>query len=120
MGKYLDSPVELQTAVAEFWPYEQWDNAAAVAELESGWDPFALNNSVTTERPCGTALYTRDGVMVTTERSVGWFQINSCNFPAWPWERLFNTRHNVGTAHMLWAMRGWQPWYFSAKTLGLL
>jgi hypothetical protein len=51
---------------------------------------------------------------------VGYFQINACNFPDWEWQRLYNARHNAGTAHMLWAQQGWNAWYFSAHQLGLI
>lgn len=121
MLKSIDeAPYELADAVREFWPEDQWDAAVSVAFLESGWDAFALANTTSYENPCGTPLYSRDGVTVTAERSVGWFQLNACNFPTWEWQRFYNTRHNAGTAHMLWAQRGWSPWYFSAKSLGLL
>lgn len=116
---YVDAPLELQCAIQEFWPLEEYENAAAIAQLESGWDAFALLDTAT-RYGCGHAIGQVDGVNVTAERSVGYFQINACNFPGWEWQRLYNARHNAGTAHMLWATRGWQPWYFSAKKLGLL
>lgn len=121
MHSLTEAPEELQAGIREFWPEAEWDNAASIAFLESAWSAFAEND--TTKQgavPCGSVLYVRDGVSVTAEHSIGWFQINACNFPDWPWARLFNTRHNCGTAHMLWAQRGWQPWYFSARALGLL
>lgn len=115
-----DAPVELQDAIREFFPPEQWDNAASIAWLESGWGVWAENDTTAGGSiACGTPLYVRDGMTVTAEHSIGWFQINACNFP-WDARYWFNTRMNVGTAHMLWADRGWQPWQFSAKALGLL
>ena len=62
------------------------------------------------------------GVRITAERSVGYFQINTCNLPPdWEWQRLYNARHNAGTAHALWDAAGqrWSPWYYSAGLLGL-
>lgn len=116
-----DAPAELADAIREFWPQSEWDNAARVAYLESGWDAFALADSTDSYHPCGTPLYERDGVTVTAELSVGYFQINACNFPGWEWQRLYNARHNAGTAHMLWDRAGgWSPWYFSARSLGIL
>src|SRR5207248_8552673 len=116
-----DAPEELRVAVTEFWPDTEWDNAASVAYYESGWNAFALADTTDKDHPCGSQLYLRDGVRVTAERSVGWFQINSCNFPGWEWQRLYNTRHNAGTAHLLWRLaRSWSPWYFTAQGLGLL
>lgn len=119
--KLEDAPDELAGAIQEFWPPDEWDNAVSIAWLESGWNAFAENDSTGGGSiPCGTLLYVRDGVQVTAEHSVGWFQINACNFPTWTPAHFFNTRHNAGTAHMLWGQRGWQPWFFSARSLGLL
>lgn len=115
-----EAPVELADAVREFWPATEWDNAVSVAFLESGWNAFAENDTTDDAHPCGALFGTADGIAITAEHSVGWFQINVCNFPSWQWGRLFNTRHNAGTAHMLWAFRGWEPWLFSARQLGLL
>lgn len=116
-----DAPLELQDAIREFWPESEWDNAASIAELESGFDAFALNDTATPNGGCGVSIGERDGVRITAERSVGYFQINSCNFVGWEWQRLYNARHNAGTAHALWQSAGgrWSPWYFSAKELGL-
>lgn len=115
-------PLELQDAIREFFPSTEEDNALAVAYLESKWDAFALNDTTTPENPCGTKLWVSKNVSITAEHSVGYFQINSCNFPDWEWQRLYNARHNVGTAHMLWDQAGqsWAPWYFSAQRLGLI
>lgn len=106
-------------SIREFWPESEWDHAASVAFLESGWDAFALADTTDPAHPCGSPLRVVAGVPVSAERSVGYFQINACNFPGWEWQRLYNARHNAGTAHMLWQQRGWQPWYFSAQQLGL-
>lgn len=117
---YDEAPAELQVCIEEFWPPEEWDNAARIAYLESGWNAFAVNDTVD-QGKCGDVIGERDGVKITAERSVGYFQINSCNFPTWEWQRLYNARHNAGTAHMLWQQsRSWSPWHFSAKRLGLL
>lgn len=116
-----DAPSDLAESIREFWPEAEWDNAASIARLESAWNPFAENDSTQGGSiPCGTALYNRDGVQVTAEHSIGYFQINACNFPTWTPCHFFNARHNAGTAHLLWSTRGWQPWYFSAKQLGLI
>lgn len=120
MRSINDAPPELADAVREFFPESEWDNAVSVSYLESSWQWTAEFDSTSAAAPCGATLDQVDGVRITTEHSVGWFQINACNFPTWRYEHLFNTRHNVGTAHMLWAQRGWSPWYFSAKELGLL
>lgn len=116
-------PAELRAGIEEFWPPEEWGNALDVSREESGWDAFALADTTDEAHPCGSDLGRRDGVRVTAERSVGYFQINACNLPPdWEWQRLYNARHNCGTAHMLWeqAGRSWAPWYFSGRKLGLL
>lgn len=117
-----DAPAELQVAIKEFWPESEWDNAANIAELESGFNAFAVDDTTDESHPCGTIIGIEDGISTTAERSVGYFQINSCNFPTWEWQRFYNARHNAGTAHMLWDQAGqsWRPWYFSAIALGLL
>lgn len=115
-----DCPAELSLAIREFWPAGEWDNAASIARLESGWNAFALNDTATPAGGCGVALAGRGGISIVSERSVGYFQINACNFVGWEWQRLYNARHNAGTAHMLWAARSWAPWYFSAHSLGIL
>lgn len=115
-----DAPCELQCAIREFWPVEEYDNAASIAFLESGFDPFAVNDTTDNDHPCGARLSTTSGVAISAERSIGYFQINSCNFPTWEWQRLYNARHNAGTAHLIWASQGWSAWYFSAKRLGLI
>ena len=119
MGLRDDAPKELVDACIEFWPDNEVDNALSIAQLESGWDAFALNDTAR-RYGCGMQYGTIGSVALTGERSVGYFQINSCNFPSWEWQRFYNARHNAGTAHMLWAISGWEPWYFSATKLGLL
>jgi hypothetical protein len=123
MSAIDNAPAELRDAIMEFWPGTEWDNAASIAKLESAWDAFAIDDSTDAEHECGTVLRVVDGVKVTAELSVGYFQINACNLPPdWEWQRLYNARHNAGTAHKLWDDAGqrWSPWYFSAKQLGLL
>lgn len=123
MGAYENAPAELQVAISEFFPQDEWDNAAAISRLESGWNAFAVNDTRRPDAPCGEVVDFRDGVRITAEYSIGYFQINACNLPAgWVPEHLFNARHNVGTAHDLFDRAGasWRPWYFSAKKLGLI
>jgi hypothetical protein len=115
-----DCPAELAVSIQEFFPPDQWDNAASIALLESGWNAFAVDDTTDAEHPCGTVLRQVNGVSVTAERSVGYFQINTCNYSTWEWQRLYNARHNAGTAHLIWSVQGWAAWYFSATALGLL
>lgn len=115
-----EAPPELGLAVREFWPIEQWDNAVSIAFLESGWKWNAENDTRTPDHPCGSLLSMFGGVPVVAEWSIGFFQINACNYPDWNPGHFFNARQNAGTAHELWSRRGWQPWYFSAKELNLI
>lgn len=71
------APEELQVSIREFWPPSEWDNAAAVSQLESGWNAFAVNDTTDMSHPCGAVLDTFGGVAVTAERSIGYFQINA-------------------------------------------
>jgi len=115
------APAELQQAITEFWPDNKWNEAASIAFEESGWKWDAENDSTQGGAiPCGTVIGERDGVTITAEHSISYFQINACNYPGWNSGHLFNARQNAGTAHALWAERGWQPWYYSAKKLSLL
>jgi hypothetical protein len=115
-----DAPAELAVSIREFFPDSEWDNAAEIARLESGWDAFAVHDSTDIDHPCGSELGQRDGVRIVAERSIGYFQVNSCNYPDWEWQRLYNARHNTGTAHLIWSNQGWGAWYFSARSLGLV
>ena len=116
-----EAPQDLAIAIKEFWPADDWDAAASIAFLESGWDAFATRDTRDSQHPCGSILWSVDGVPVSAEWSIGYFQINACNIPPnWNPAHLYNARHNAGTAHDYWSHRGWEPWYFSARTLGLL
>jgi hypothetical protein len=115
-----DAPPEIQEPIKEFWPESEWDNAASICFVESGWNWDAENDTTSPDHPCGTVVGARSGVPLAAEHSIGYFQINSCNYPDWNAGHFFNARQNAGTAHSLWSVRGWQPWYFSARQLGLL
>jgi hypothetical protein len=120
MKSINDAPPELADGIREFFPEEEWDNAASISFLESNWNAFAVNDTTDLLHPCGSYLRTDNGIRITAERSVGYFQDNSCEYPDWEWQRLYNARHNVGTAHLIWTEGGWARWYYSAKALGLI
>lgn len=120
MRDISEAPAELQVAICEFWPESEWNHAASIAFLESHWDAFAVNDTRRSDAPCGAIIGMKDGVAIAAEWSIGYFQLNACNFEGWEPGRFYNARHNAGTAHHLWSTRGWRPWYFSAKTLGLI
>ena len=121
VDKPEECPIELWVAIQEFWPESEWINAANIAKLESGFDAFALDDTATPNGGCGVPIGEHNGVRIFSERSVGYFQINSCDFPDWEWQRLYNARHNAGTAHLLYdnAGQSWRPWFFSSQQLGL-
>lgn len=115
-----NAPAEIADPIREFWPDSEWDNAASISFLESDWQWNAeIDTTNNGEVPCGTQISVRDGVAITAEHSIGYFQINVCNFPSWNPAHFFNARQNAGTAHTIWAERGWSAWYFSAKALGI-
>ena len=120
MTKIDECPPKLRRNIQRFWPQTEWYNAAAISQLESGWDQYATNNTTDATHPCGTVIAERNGVVITAEYSIGYFQINACNFPNWDPVSLYSAYQNCGTAHMLWAQSGWNPWYFSAHQLGLI
>jgi len=115
-----DAPCDLQCGIRTYFPSDQWQNAANISYMESKWNRWALADTTDSLHPCGSILRTVGGIVIRAERSYSYFQINSCNFPEWPPERLWNTDHNAGTAHLIWTEQGWAAWYFSAKALGLL
>lgn len=120
-GINFDSaPDELRFWISVFWPETEWDNAASIAFLESGLDPFARRDTRDIDHPCGSVIATNGGTDITAELSVGYFQINTCNYPGVEAERFYNGGLNVETAYNLWLERGWEPWYFSAVALGLI
>jgi len=118
--KLSDAPRDLQRNIRAFWPKSEWENAANIAYLESGWDANATNDTTSQDTPCGTVIAQRNGVEITAEYSLGYFQINSCNFPTWDAQSLLDPYQNCGTAHMIWDQQGWAAWYFSAQALGIL
>lgn len=119
---FKDAPLELQAAIKSFWPQIEWENAADVASQESSWNAFADNDTTDSTHPCGSFLASTGGYSVYAEHSVGYFQINVCNFPDWDWKRLWNAYENAGTAHQLWDQAGqkWTPWLETATKLGIL
>lgn len=121
MRSIWDAPDELKEAIQEFFPPSEWNDAASISWLESGWDAFATADTRTADHPCGSLITTVNQIQIAAEYSIGWFQINACNIPpTWTPAHLYNTRHNVGTAHDMWQKRGWEPWLLSARELGLL
>jgi hypothetical protein len=115
-----NAPCELQCGIRKYWESEEWNNAARISWLESDWDAFAVRDTTDAMHSCGARLDSALSIPIYAERSISYFQINSCNFPGWEWQRLYNADHNCGTAHLIWTQQGWGAWYFSAKALGLI
>lgn len=118
--KFESAPDELRFWISVFWPESEWDNAASIANLESGLDPFARRDTRDIDHPCGSVIALDGGTIITAELSVGYFQINTCNYADVEPERFYNGGLNVETAYGLWQERGWEPWYYSATELGLI
>lgn len=121
MLKSIDeAPDDLAYEIKRYDDWD-WDEAASISWLESGWRWDELNDTVKTSgRRCGEVIKVIDEIPVTAEISCSYFQLNSCDYPGTPIWFFFNTKQNVGTAHALWNERGWEPWFFSARELGLL
>jgi len=90
------APPDLVALVQKYFPPDQWDNALAVAQGESGWNPNAWNQS--------------------GENSQGYFQINRAAHPNAG--NMFDPEANVAYAAQLYKQQGWQPWTV-ARNMGL-
>jgi hypothetical protein len=116
------APLELQACIRYYWPESEWENAANISYLESGWNAFAVNDTTAAGTiPCGTPIGASGGVAVVAESSWGYFQFDVCNWPGWDGHRQWNADASCGSAHMLWANAGekWTPWLLSARKLAL-
>ena len=98
---YSEAPGWLQQLISERWPQDEWDNAAAVAWVESRWYPGAHN-------PSG-------------EDSRGLWQINvgPGAHTQWASRSLWDAAVNADTAYELWTYQGWGPWT-TAHVLGIV
>ena len=93
---------EILGLVMPLWPASEWENALQVAHAESGFDTGAQNTN--------------------GEDSRGLFQLNVAEDanPGLACWNLWDPQLNAYWAHDLWQRRGWQPWYNTAKALGLI
>jgi hypothetical protein len=118
--RFGDAPADLSDAVRRLFPAAEQINAAEVAHVESQWNPRAFLDTVSQFGPCGTQITLENGNPAVTERSRGYFQLNGCAHPEWDSDDFFDCDTNVGAAVQLFNASGWQAWYYSAKSLGLL
>jgi len=91
------------TAIASlYFPLEHIDNAVNVAQIESGWNTAAWNNS--------------------GEDSRGLWQINvvEAAHPQYADYNLFDPQVCGYFAAIIWRASGWAAWYNAAKQLGLI
>lgn len=116
--RYGTVPLEVSDAIMIAWPSNLWLDAAELSYLESGWNPRAVNDTVSTIGPCGTPYLLRDGRRAVTEKSVGLFQINVCAHGDDP--RYTEPLFNAQKGYSLYKASGWRPWTYSATALGLL
>lgn len=94
---------EIYGLVLPLWSYGEVDNAVEVCRLESGFD---------------TGAHADKG-----EDSRGLFQVNVAPgaSPELARFNLWDPQLNAWIAYWyFWRSRGWQPWYNSAKALGLI
>ena len=93
---------EVALLVAMYWPWDEQDNALAVAVLESGLDTGAWN--------------------VSGEDSRGLWQVNVAPgaHPDLATSNLWDPMVNAFWAYNIWKESGWRAWYNSALRLGLL
>jgi len=61
IARLQDAPCELQCAIRQFFPENEWDNASAIANLESGFNAFALNDTASQYGGCGAVIAERNG-----------------------------------------------------------
>lgn len=117
------APVDVSTAIREYWPREIWGDAARVSYRESaGWDHVARRNTTgDVGGTCNVFLgYLDDGTAYYSEDSIGLFQINRCAHGGTvvEWE---NVERNVRKARELYdSAGGWSPWVYTATHLGLM
>ena len=98
---YDAAPAAVQEAIAEFFPEEEWENAAAIARCESGFRLDAHNLS-------------------DIEDSRGLFQINvRANADMLEYD-LWSVRGNAHAAAIIWERQGWDAWRHCATGAGLI
>ncbi|MYH41587.1 MAG: hypothetical protein F4150_07495 [Chloroflexi bacterium] len=98
---YDAAPAEVQAAIAEFFPRDEWENAAAIALCESGFRLDAHNLS-------------------DIEDSRGLWQINvRANADMLEYD-LWSARGNAHAAAIIFERQGWAAWKHCATGLGLI
>lgn len=114
-------PPELRVAIQGFWPEEEWEHAAAISNLESGWRLNARAYVTQDQVNDWNRLHPDD--IRSVEDSRGPFQVN---IYAHPWadagRLLTDWAYASWAGRVVWLRAGgrWSPWFYSAKKLGLL
>ncbi len=104
-------PPELRAGIQHYWPEGEWENAAAISNLESGWR-LAARAYVTDPLPGNSP-----------EDSRGPFQVNIYVHTWAEANRLLRDwDYSSWAGHEVWQRAGgsWRPWFYSARTLRLL
>ena len=95
-------PADIVALIKKYFPKEQWSNAVAIMNQESGGRNIP-------------SQFNKYG----TEESYGPFQINLQAHPQMR-GKVNIPEENVKYAAQLFAQSQWQPWFNSARKLGLL
>lgn len=115
------APDDLSEYIRQYFPEDEWENAARVSYYESGWRDDAENDTRwRVNGRCGERYWYSDEVgWADTEWSIGYFQINIC---AHGGDKAFWTdaENNVKEAADLFDAEGWRPWLVTARRLHLL
>ena len=99
---FARAPDAARSLIQQYFPANEWENAAKIGECESGWVATAHNSR--------------------GEDSRGWFQINigpgantdMANLS------LFDPEVNVRAAVIIWKRQGWQAWLNCAIRTGVI
>ena len=101
-GSVLDSaPIEIREAIRKHFPREEWENAAVIAQCESGFNPLAHNDN--------------PGV----EDSRGVWQINVRSNDDLSDLDLWSVDGNAQAARIIYSRQGWGAWKNCAAAHGI-
>ncbi len=105
------APANARRLITKYFRAEDWENAAAIGELESHWDTLAVNDTLgQTDLPSGWL----------PELSIGWFAINVDVHRQYSVAQMKNPELNVKAAAEIKDVEGWGAWLYSARAVGIV